>query len=63
MNIVVSAEDVNRTPAATELTPELWRLRVGTTTADDEIRCSPNQLQKPQLKQFGTTALLGSTFG
>jgi len=37
----------------------VWRLRVGETTADDYIHCGLNQLQKPLLEQFGTTALLG----
>jgi hypothetical protein len=45
------------------LTLKVWRLRLGATTTDDYIRCSPNQLQKPQLEQFGTTALLGGTLG
>jgi len=42
------------------LTLKVWRLRVGATTADDYVRCGPNQLQKPQLEQFGTTALLAA---
>jgi len=44
-------------------TIKVWRLRVGATTTDNYIRCSPNPLQKPQLEQFGTTALLGGMLG
>jgi hypothetical protein len=41
----------------------VWRLRVGATTTDNEIHYSPNPLQKPQLQQFGITALLGGPLG
>ena len=41
------------------LTTKVWRLRVGETTADDYIRCGPNQPQKNAALAIRNHCLVG----